>query len=169
MQKGKPPFAFVSLGRTYRCDFDQTHTPMFHQLEGVLIDRHIHMGHMKYILEHFLKSFFGLDEIRLRMRPSYFPFTEPSMEVDIGCTRSQNRIEIGKGKDWLEILGCGMVHQNVLDIVGVDKNIYQGFAFGVGVDRLAMLKYGIYDLRLLFEGDLRPLRHYGMNIFGDLR
>lgn len=163
MQNSKPPFKFITYGRTYRSDYDATHTPMFNQLEGVYIDKGIHMGHLKGCLEQFLKQFFGLDNVTMRFRPSYFPFTEPSIEVDIKCDRSNKaEIKIGQGNDWLEILGCGMVHPNVLKNVGVDPKEYQGFAFGVGIERLAMLKYNIPDLRSFFEGDVRWHKHYGM-------
>ena len=163
MQNSKPPFKFITFGRTYRSDYDATHTPMFNQLEGVYIDKDVHMGHLKGCLEQFLKQFFGLDTVLMRFRPSYFPFTEPSIEVDIKCDRSnKTEIKIGSGQDWLEILGCGMVHPNVLRNVGVDPKEYQGFAFGVGIERLAMLKYNIPDLRSFFEGDIRWHKHYGM-------
>ena len=160
-QKGKAPFKFISSGRVYRSDWDATHSPMFHQVEGVYIDKGIHMGHLKGCLEQFLKSFFGLESVPLRLRPSFFPFTEPSAEVDIGCKKSKESLEIGKGNDWLEVLGCGMVHPNVLKNVGLDPSEWQGFAFGMGVERLAMLKYGIPDLRAFYETDLRWLKNYG--------
>ncbi len=161
MEASEPPFRFICPGRTYRCDSDQTHTPQFHQIEGLVIDETTHMGHLKWTLEEFLRAFFEVDGVELRMRPSFFPFTEPSMEVDVRCARFGNEIRIGEGDDWLEILGCGMVHPNVLKASGIDPEKYQGFAFGVGLDRLAMLKYGIPDLRAFFEADLRWLRHYG--------
>jgi len=161
MERGQPPFRFICPGRTYRCDSDQTHTPQFHQIEGLVIDETTHMGHLKWVLEEFLIAFFEVSNVELRMRPSFFPFTEPSMEVDVRCARLGNEIRIGEGNDWLEILGCGMVHPNVLRAAGIDPGIYQGFAFGMGLDRLAMLKYGIPDLRAFFEADLRWLRHYG--------
>lgn len=161
MEKGKPPFRFICPGRTYRSDSDQTHTPQFHQVEGLVIDEVTHMGHLKWVLEEFLAAFFEVEGVELRMRPSFFPFTEPSMEVDVRCARLGNEIRIGEGDDWLEILGCGMVHPNVLKAVGLDPEKYQGFAFGIGLDRIAMLKYGIPDLRAFFEADLRWLRHYG--------
>ncbi len=161
MEAGKPPFKIIAPGRTYRCDSDMTHTPMFHQVEGLVIDRTTHMGHLKGCLEAFARAFFEVDEVKMRFRPSYFPFTEPSAEVDIGCARSGNALRIGAGDDWLEILGCGMVHPRVLEAVGLDPETWQGFAFGMGLDRLAMLKYGIADLRAFFESDLRWLRHYG--------
>jgi phenylalanyl-tRNA synthetase alpha chain len=157
----KPPLRVVIPGRTFRCDSDQTHTPMFHQIEGLVIGRDIHMGHLKGVLTEFCKAFFEVDQVKMRFRPSYFPFTEPSAEVDIGCRRSGQEIRIGEGDDWLEILGSGMVHPNVLRHCGLDPDEWQGFAFGMGLDRIAMLKYGIPDLRAFFEADLRWLRHYG--------
>ncbi len=163
MEKGKPPFRFICPGRTYRSDSDQTHTPQFHQIEGLVIDETTHMGHLKWVLEEFLRAFFEVEGVELRMRPSFFPFTEPSMEVDVRCARLGNEIRIGEGDDWLEILGCGMVHPNVLRAAGIDPEKYQGFAFGMGLDRIAMLKYGIPDLRAFFESDLRWLRHYGFS------
>ncbi len=161
MMTEKPPFRFICPGRTYRCDSDQTHTPQFHQIEGLVVDETTHMGHLKWTLEEFLRAFFEVEGVELRMRPSFFPFTEPSMEVDVRCARLGNEIRIGEGDDWLEILGCGMVHPNVLRASGIDPEKYQGFAFGMGIDRIAMLKYGIPDLRAFFEADLRWLRHYG--------
>lgn len=161
MEKGKPPFRFIAPGRTFRCDSDQTHTPQFHQVEGLVVDKGTHMGHLKWTLEEFLRAYFETDGVEIRFRPSFFPFTEPSMEVDVRCARLGNEIRIGEGDDWLEILGCGMVHPNVLTSAGIDPEEFQGFAFGVGIDRLAMLKYGIPDLRAFFETDLRWLRHYG--------
>ncbi|MEQ8268521.1 MAG: phenylalanine--tRNA ligase subunit alpha [Parvibaculum sp.] len=163
MEAGKPPFRFICPGRTYRNDSDQTHTPQFHQIEGLVVDETTHMGHLKWTLEEFLRAFFEVDGVELRMRPSFFPFTEPSMEVDVRCARLGNEIRIGEGDDWLEILGCGMVHPNVLRSAGIDPEKYQGFAFGMGLDRIAMLKYGIPDLRAFFEADLRWLRHYGFS------
>ncbi len=163
MQAEKPPIRIIVPGRTYRCDSDQTHTPMFHQVEGLVIDQETHMGHLKWCLEEFAKSFFEVDDIRARFRPHFFPFTEPSAEMDIGYTRVGNEIRVGEGSDWLEILGCGMVHPNVLKNVGLDPDVYQGFAFGMGVDRLAMLKYGIPDLRDFFTADMRWLKHYGFS------
>jgi len=165
MIDNKPPFRIFSLGKTYRCDSDATHTPMFHQVEGLLIDKNINMGHLKGCLSEFLERFFGV-KVPLRFRPSYFPFTEPSAEVDVQCTRDKSSVKIGVGTDWLELLGCGMVHPNVLKNVGIDPNKYQGFAFGLGIDRLAMLKYGIPDLRDFFEPDNRWLEHYGFGVFG---
>ena len=161
MQRHKPPLRIIVPGRTYRCDSDQTHTPMFHQVEGLVVDRTTHMGHLKGCLEDFVRALFEVDDVPVRFRPSYFPFTSPSAEMDIGCTRAGGELRIGAGDGWLEILGCGMVHPKVLDNCGIDPEVYQGFAFGLGIDRLAMLKYGINDLRSFFESDLRWLRHYG--------
>ena len=161
MENKKPPIRIIAPGRTYRSDYDATHTPMFHQVEGLVIDKNITMAHLKGCLYDFVKAFFELDEIPVRYRPSYFPFTEPSAEMDIGCKKSKTELKIGAGTDWLEILGCGMVHPNVLRAGGIDPDEYQGFAFGVGIDRLAMLKYGIPDLRTFFESDVRWLKHYG--------
>ena len=163
MLNGKPPFKIIAPGRTYRSDSDQTHTPMFHQLEGLQIDKNINMGHLKGCLNHFIKEFFEIDKIKMRFRPSHFPFTEPSAEVDIGYRMENNKIIIGEGDKWLEVLGCGMVHPNVLKNCKVDSKIYQGFAFGIGIDRLAMLKYGINDLRSFFECDYRWLNYYGFD------
>lgn len=163
MLNNKPPFKFIAPGRVYRSDYDITHTPMFHQIEGLYIDKEINMGHLKGCLNQFLKEFFELDDFPLRFRPSFFPFTEPSAEVDIGCTRNNGELKIGEGDDWLEILGCGMVHPNVLENVNIDPEEYQGFAFGVGIERLAMLKYGIPDLRDFFSSDASWLKHYGFN------
>ena len=168
MQSGKPPFRVLAPGKTFRCDSDLTHTPMFHQVEGLCIDRNITMGHLKGCLEEFLRAFFEVDSVPIRFRPSFFPFTEPSAEVDIGCARSKNEIKIGAGSDWLEILGCGMVHPNVLKNCGLNPDEWQGFAFGMGVERLAMLKYGIPDLRTFFESDIRWLRHYGFSALGEI-
>ncbi len=157
----EPPIRVIMPGRTYRCDSDQTHTPMFHQVEGLVIDKSSHIGHLRWVLEEFLQSFFEIDNIKTRFRPSFFPFTEPSMEVDVQCDRSEGGMKIGQGSDWLEILGCGMVHPNVLQNGGLDPEIYQGFAFGIGIDRLAMLKYGIADLRAFFDADIRWIDYYG--------
>ena len=157
----KPPIRIICPGRTYRCDSDQTHTPMFHQVEGLVIDKTAHLGHLKWILEEFCKAFFEVPHVRMRFRPSFFPFTEPSMEVDIQCRRQGGEIRFGEGEDWLEILGCGMVHPNVLRNCGIDPDEFQGFAWGMGIDRIAMLKYGMPDLRPFFEADLRWLTHYG--------
>jgi phenylalanyl-tRNA synthetase alpha chain len=163
MEKAEPPIRIIAPGRTYRCDSDQTHTPMFHQVEGLVIDTETHLGNLKWCLEEFCKAFFELDEVKMRFRASHFPFTEPSMEVDIGCTWEGGQVKIGVGDDWMEILGSGMVHPNVIRAGGLDPEVYQGFAFGMGIDRLAMLKYGIPDLRAFFEADLRWLRHYGFS------
>jgi phenylalanyl-tRNA synthetase alpha chain len=157
----KPPIRVIIPGRTYRSDSDQTHTPMFHQVEGLVIDKNSHLGHLKWILAEFCKAFFEVDEVKMRFRPSYFPFTEPSLEVDIQCRREKGEIRFGEGDDWLEILGCGMVHPNVLRNCGLDPDEYQGFAWGMGIDRIAMLKYGMPDLRAFFEADVRWLSHYG--------
>ena len=164
MEQTGPPLRIIAPGRVYRCDSDQTHTPMFHQIEGLVIDEVTHMGHLKWTLESFAKAFFEVDEVKMRFRASHFPFTEPSMEVDIGYARHGNEIRIGEGDEWLEILGCGMVHPNVLRNVGYDPDKVQGFAFGVGIDRIAMLKYGMPDLRAFFSADLRWLRHYGFAV-----
>ena len=163
MLKGKPPFKIIVPGRTYRCDSDQTHSPMFHQLEGLHIDKNVNMGHLKGCLYYFVKKFFEVEEVKIRFRPSHFPFTEPSAEVDIGYKIKNGKIKIGEGDKWLEILGCGMVHPNVLKNVKVNTKQYQGYAFGVGLDRLAMLKYGINDLRAFFESDIRWLKFYGFD------
>jgi phenylalanyl-tRNA synthetase alpha chain len=161
MMSQKPPIRVIIPGRTYRSDSDQTHTPMFHQVEGLVIDKGSHLGHMKWILQEFCKAFFEVDDVKMRFRPSFFPFTEPSLEVDIQCRRDKGEIRFGEGEDWLEILGCGMVHPNVLRNCGLDPDEYQGFAWGMGIDRIAMLKYGIADLRQFFEADVRWLQHYG--------
>lgn len=161
MLANKPPIRVICPGRTYRCDSDQTHTPMFHQVEGLVIDKSAHLGHLKWILEEFCKAFFEVPSVKMRFRPSFFPFTEPSMEVDIQCSRKGGEIRFGEGTDWLEILGCGMVHPNVLRNCGLDPDEYQGFAWGMGIDRIAMLKYGMPDLRPFFEADVRWLSHYG--------
>src|ERR1700710_1563865 len=157
----KPPIRVIIPGRTYRSDSDQTHTPMFHQVEGLVIDKGSHMGHLKWILEEFCKAFFEVDHINMRFRPSFFPFTEPSLEVDIQCRRDKGEVRFGEGDDWLEILGCGMGPPNALRNCGIDPDIYQGFAWGIGIDRIAMLKYGMPDLRAFFEADVRWLNHYG--------
>ncbi|KRA96494.1 phenylalanine--tRNA ligase subunit beta [Devosia sp. Root685] len=156
-----PPIRVVMPGRTYRNDSDQTHTPMFHQVEGLVIDKDSHIGQLRWVLEEFLKAFFEVPSVTLRFRPSFFPFTEPSMEVDVQCDRSGSEVKIGEGSDWLEILGCGMVHPNVLRNAGLDPDVYQGFAWGMGIDRLAMLKYGMPDLRAFFDADQRWIEHYG--------
>ena len=163
MLGGKPPFKIIVPGRTYRCDSDQTHAPMFHQLEGLHIDKNITMGHLKGCLDYFIKEFFEVKNVKMRFRPSHFPFTEPSAEVDIGYKIENDKIVIGEGDKWLEVLGCGMVHPNVLKNVKIDPRKYQGFAFGIGIDRLAMLKYGINDLRAFFETDYRWLNHFGFD------
>src|SRR6202795_1754654 len=155
------PVQVICPGRTYRIDSDATHTPQFHQVEGLVIDKGSHLGHLKWILHEFCKAFFEVDHINMRFRPSFFPFTEPSLEVDIQCRRDKGEIRFGEGEDWLEILGCGMVHPNVLRACGIDPDVYQGFAWGLGIDRIAMLKYGMSDLRQLFENDVRWLAHYG--------
>jgi len=168
MTAQQPPIRIIAPGRVYRSDSDATHTPMFHQIEGLVIDKGIHMGHLKWTLETFLKAFFERDDIVLRLRPSYFPFTEPSVEVDVGYTLvNGQRVIGGSGDDekggWLEVLGSGMVNRKVIEACGLDPEEWQGFAFGTGVDRLAMLKYGMNDLRAFFDGDLRWLRHYGFS------
>jgi phenylalanyl-tRNA synthetase alpha chain len=157
----KPPIRIIAPGRTYRVDSDATHSPMFHQFEGLVIDEVTHLGHLKWVMEEFCKAFFEVDSVVMRARPSFFPFTEPSVEFDIRCDRSGGQIKFGQGNDWLEIAGSGMVNPHVLEMCGIDPARYQGFAFGGGLDRLAMLKYGIADLRPMFESDLRWLRHYG--------
>jgi phenylalanyl-tRNA synthetase alpha chain len=161
MLSQKPPIRVICPGRTYRSDSDQTHTPMFHQVEGLVVDKESHLGHMKWILREFCKAFFEVDDVKMRFRPSFFPFTEPSLEVDIQCRRTKDEVRFGEGEDWMEILGCGMVHPNVLRNCGLDPDVYQGFAWGMGIDRIAMLKYGIADLRQMFEADVRWLSHYG--------
>jgi phenylalanyl-tRNA synthetase alpha chain len=161
MQAQRPPIRIIVPGRTFRCDHDATHSPMFHQVEGLVVDKTTHMGHLKGCLIEFCRAFFGVEDLPVRFRPSYFPFTEPSAEVDIGCSRAGGELKIGPGGQWLEILGSGMVHPNVLANCGIDPAEYQGFAFGMGIERVAMLKYGIPDLRTFFESDLRWLAHYG--------
>ncbi len=163
MLKQKPPIRMICMGRTYRCDSDATHTPMFHQIEGLVIDETSSMADLKSVLIAAIKAFFEVDDVRLRFRPHHFPFTEPSAEVDVGCDRSGGQIKIGAGEDWLEILGSGMVHPNVLKNCGIDPEKYQGYAFGMGIDRLAMLKYGMPDLRAFFDADVRWLKHYGFS------
>lgn len=163
MMKQKPPIRIICMGRTYRSDYDMTHTPMFHQMEGLVIEKNIHMGHLKGCLMDFVRTYFEIDDLPTRFRPSFFPFTEPSAEMDIGCSREGGGLKIGAGSSWLEILGCGMVHPNVIRNCGLDPDEYQGFAFGMGVERIAMLKYGIPDLRTFFEGDTRWLSHYGFD------
>ncbi len=161
MQKFEPPIRIIVPGRTFRADYDATHSPMFHQVEGLVIDEKTHMGHLKGTLIEFCRAFFDVDDLPVRFRPSYFPFTEPSAEVDIGCSRKGGELRIGAGEDWLEILGSGMVHPKVLENCGIDSTRYQGYAFGMGIERPAMLKYGIPDMRIMFESDLRWLKHYG--------
>jgi phenylalanyl-tRNA synthetase alpha chain len=160
-----PPIRIVGPGRVYRCDSDATHTPMFHQMEGLVIDRNIHMGHLKWTLDQFIARFFEIEEVVTRFRPHHFPFTEPSAEMDVQCDRSAGQIRIGEGDDWLEILGGGMVHPNILRNCALDPDEWQGFAFGLGVDRLAALKYGMPDLRDMFASDTRWLAHYGFSAF----
>ena len=161
MTSQTPPIRIIAPGRVYRSDSDATHTPMFHQIEGLVIDKGIHLGHLKWTLETFLKAFFERDDVVLRLRPSYFPFTEPSAEVDVGYSIVNGKRVIGGSEGWMEVLGSGMVHPKVIAACGLDPEVYQGFAFGTGVDRLAMLKYGMDDLRAFFDGDLRWLKHYG--------
>ena len=162
MEAQKPPIRIVIPGKTYRCDSDPTHTPMFHQLEGLVVDRTANVANMKWALIEFCKAFFEVDDLQMRFRPSFFPFTEPSLEVDIQCDRSRpGELRFGEGSDWMEILGCGMVHPNVLRMSGLDPDEFQGFAWGIGIDRLAMLKYGMPDLRAFFDADVRWLSHYG--------
>jgi phenylalanyl-tRNA synthetase alpha chain len=165
MTSQSPPIRIIAPGRVYRSDSDATHTPMFHQIEGLVIDRGIHLGHLKWTLETFLKAFFERDDVVLRLRPSYFPFTEPSVEVDVGYSIEKGKRVIGGSEGWMEVLGSGMVHRRVIESCGLDPDEYQGFAFGTGIDRLAMLKYGMDDLRPFFDGDLRWLKHYGFSAF----
>ena len=164
LMAGEPPIRIIAPGRTFRCDRDATHAPMFHQIEGLAIDRDLTMGHLKGTIATFVRAFFARDDVEVRFRPSYFPFTEPSAEVDISYRRTAGGLEIGAGGDWLEVMGCGMVHPRVLDNCGVDRNRWQGFAWGLGVERFAMLKYGIPDLRTFFESDVAWLRHYGFDM-----
>ena len=161
MEKNPPPLRLIAPGRVYRSDSDATHTPMFHQIEGLVIDKNITLGHLKWTLETFLRAFFERDDIAIRMRPSYFPFTEPSAEVDVGYSVEKGRRVVGGQEGWMEVLGSGMVHPRVIANCGLDPDEWQGFAFGTGVDRLAMLKYGMSDLRAFFDGDIRWLKHYG--------
>jgi phenylalanyl-tRNA synthetase alpha chain len=163
MTSQEPPIRIIAPGRVYRSDSDATHTPMFHQIEGLVIDKGIHLGHLKWTLETFLKAFFERDDVVLRLRPSYFPFTEPSVEVDVGYSVVNGKRVIGGAEGWMEVLGSGMVHRKVIEACGLDPEVWQGFAFGTGVDRLAMLKYGMDDLRAFFDGDNRWLGHYGFN------
>jgi phenylalanyl-tRNA synthetase alpha chain len=161
MTSQEPPIRIIAPGRVYRSDSDATHTPMFHQIEGLVIDKGIHLGHLKWTLETFLKAFFEREDLTIRLRPSYFPFTEPSAEVDVSFSIENGKRVLGGTGGWMELLGSGMVHPKVISACGLDPDVYQGFAFGVGVDRLAMLKYGMDDLRAFFDGDLRWLKHYG--------
>jgi phenylalanyl-tRNA synthetase alpha chain len=161
MEKMGAPMRVICPGRVYRADYDQTHTPMFHQVEGLALDTDVSMANLKWCLEEFVKAFFEVDNVELRFRASHFPFTEPSAEVDIRCSWSNGQLKVGEGDDWMEVLGSGMVHPKVLEAGGIDAQKYQGFAFGLGIDRIAMLKYGIPDLRAFFDSDLRWLRHYG--------
>lgn len=163
MQDQGAPIRVIAPGRVYRSDYDQTHTPMFHQVEGLAIGKDISMANLKWTLEEFCRAFFEVDEVELRFRASHFPFTEPSAEVDLRCSWQDGTLKVGEGDDWMEILGSGMVHPKVLEAAGVDPTQWQGFAFGMGIDRLAMLKYGIPDLRAFFDSDLRWLRHYGFS------
>ena len=165
MLRQKPPIRIIAMGRTFRCDSDQTHTPMFHQIEGLVIDQASNMADLKGMLMALMRAYFEVDEVDVRFRPHHFPFTEPSAEMDVRCDRSGGQIRIGQGMDWLEILGCGMVHPNVLRNCGIDPETHQGYAFGIGVDRLAMLKYGMPDLRDMFGADTRWLKHYGFSPF----
>ncbi len=161
MENQEPPIRIIIPGKTYRCDADATHSPMFHQLEGLVVDKKANIANLKWVLEEFCKSFFEVDNVNMRFRPSFFPFTEPSLEVDIQCDRSGNEVKFGEGNDWMEILGCGMVHPNVLRSGGLNPDVYQGFAWGIGIDRIAMLKYGMPDLRAFFDADARWMKHYG--------
>ena len=165
MKMKKPHIRIIAPGRVYRSDYDQTHTPTFHQIEGLYIDKGVHMGHLKGCITAFCRAFFELPDLTMRFRPSFFPFTEPSAEVDIACARRNGELIIGENEEWLEILGCGMVHPKVLENCGIDPNEYQGFAFGLGMERMAMLKYGIPDLRSFYDMDVRWLRHYGFSAF----
>ena len=161
MERRDPPLRIIAPGRVYRCDSDMTHTPMFHQVEGLAIDKDLSMANLKWVLEEFCRAYFEVDNVELRFRASHFPFTEPSAEVDLRCSWDKGQLKVGEGDDWMEILGSGMVHPKVLTAAGVDPSEWQGFAFGMGIDRIAMLKYGIPDLRAFFDSDLRWLRHYG--------
>jgi len=161
MENKTPPLRIIVPGKTYRMDSDATHSPMFHQIEGLVVDKKVTIAHMMWVLEEFCRAFFEVPSVKMRFRPSFFPFTEPSMEVDIQCARTGTEVRFGEGSDWLEILGCGMVHPNVLRGQGLDPEVYQGFAWGLGIDRITMLKYGMADLRAFFEGDIRWINHYG--------
>jgi len=160
MQERGAPLQIIAPGRVYRCDYDQTHTPMFHQIEGLALDTDITMANLKWVLEEFCRAYFEVDTVELRFRASHFPFTEPSAEVDLRCSWQDGQLKVGEGDNWMEILGCGMVHPKVLEAGKIDPSVYQGYAFGIGIDRLAMLKYGIPDLRAFYESDVRWLRHY---------
>jgi len=161
METSSPPIRIIIPGKTYRQDSDATHSPMFHQVEGLVIDKQANVANMRWVLEEFCKTFFEVEAVTMRFRPSFFPFTEPSFEVDIQCDRSGPIVKFGEGTDWMEILGCGMVHPNVLRYGGLDPDEYQGFAWGMGLDRIAMLKYGMPDLRDFFNADIRWITHYG--------
>ena len=166
MQNEPPPIKIIAPGSTYRCDDDSTHSPMFHQVEGLVVDKGITMANLKYVIKKLLTDFFGIENLPMRFRPSYFPFTEPSAEVDIGCSIKKGKLTIGEGSDWLEVMGCGMVHPSVFKSCGIDHKKFSGFAFGLGVERFAMLKHGITDLRMFYENDLRWLKHYNFSATG---
>ena len=166
MKEKKPPIKIIAPGNTFRCDDDATHSPMFHQIEGLVVNKNVSMAHLKWTIKELLASFFNVENLPMRFRPSYFPFTEPSAEVDIGCGVEDGKLVLGKGKKWLEVLGCGMVNPKVFKNCGIDTNIYSGFAFGLGVERFAMLKYGITDLRMFYENDHRWLKHYSFRATG---
>ena len=168
LEKKKPPLRIIAPGRTYRADSDMTHTPMFHQVEGLYLDTNVNMSQLKGCIMDFCKEFFEIDDLPVRFRPSFFPFTEPSAEIDIGCFKDKKQIRIGNGGNWLEIMGCGMVHNKVLKYCKIDSNKYQGFAFGLGVERLAMLKYGISDLRNFFDSDIKWLNNFGFLTFDNI-
>ena len=166
MQNEPPPIKIIAPGSTYRCDDDSTHSPMFHQVEGLVVDKGITMANLKWVIKKLLTDFFGIENLPMRFRPSYFPFTEPSAEVDIGCSIKKGKLTIGEGSDWLEVMGCGMVHPSVFKSCGIDHKKFSGFAFGLGVERFAMLKHGITDLRMFYENDLRWLKHYNFSATG---
>ena len=168
LEKRKPPLKIIAPGRTYRADSDTTHTPMFHQIEGLFLDKDVNMSHLKGCIMDFCREFFEINDLPVRFRPSFFPFTEPSAEIDIGCFKDNKQIKIGNGGSWLEIMGCGMVHKEVLNYCKVDHKKFQGFAFGMGVERLAMLKYGISDLRSFFNSDIKWLNNFGFSIFENI-